>query len=42
MKFSIKAFLFIKNEHGGRVLITYKMKNIHKNEYLRVLINGHL
>lgn len=42
MKFSLKAYIFIKSTHGGRVLVTYKMKNMHPNEYLRVLINGHL
>ena len=40
MKFALKTFIHISNENGGRLLLTFKMKNFHPQESFRILING--
>jgi hypothetical protein len=40
IKFSIKAFLNVRNENGGRMLLTFKMVNFTYKEHFRILING--
>lgn len=40
LKYSIKQLINIRNPFGGKLLLTFKMKNFSPNEYFRVLING--
>ena len=40
LKFSMKAFLNITSQYGGRAIITYKMSDFTSDEYFRILING--
>lgn len=40
LKFSLKAFIRVQNQSGGRLLLTFKMTNFTTNETFRILING--
>ena len=42
LEFLLKGYLFMQSQDGGRMLMTFRMKNFSPDEYFRILVDGKL